>query len=195
MGSQRVRQMSRTWLSDFTFTFHSHALEKEMATHSSVLAWRIPWMEKPGRLQSIGLQRVGHNWATNTVMFPQCTLLESVYHKWSWILSKPCSTSIKMIIWLLFFNLMYHTDLQILKNPCRDWFKMVEQKDLCSSSSERAPKSQLLDSYRPEDTRTHQKKIPNIQGQRRNCNKMVGGEQSRRNKIPNLWGGQPTHTG
>ena len=39
---------SQTRLSDFTFTFHFHALEKEMATHSSVLAWRIPWTEKPG---------------------------------------------------------------------------------------------------------------------------------------------------
>ena len=54
---------SRTWLSDFTFTFHFHALEKEMATHSSVLAWRIPWSEKPGRLQSTGSQRVGHDWS------------------------------------------------------------------------------------------------------------------------------------
>ena len=52
---------SRTRLSDFTFTFHFHALEKEMATHSSVLAWRIPWMEKPGRLQSMGSHRVGHD--------------------------------------------------------------------------------------------------------------------------------------
>ena len=46
---------------DFTFTFHFHALEKEMATHSSVLAWRIPWTEKPGRLQSMGSHRVGHD--------------------------------------------------------------------------------------------------------------------------------------
>ena len=49
---------SRTGLSDFTFTFHSHALEKKMATHSSVLAWRIPWTEEPGGLQSMGSQRV-----------------------------------------------------------------------------------------------------------------------------------------
>ena len=41
---------SRTGLSDFTFTFHFHALEKEMATHSSTLAWKIPWMEEPGTL-------------------------------------------------------------------------------------------------------------------------------------------------
>ena len=52
---------SQTRLSDFTFIFHFHALEKEMATHSNVLAWRIPWMEKPGRLQSMGSHRVGHN--------------------------------------------------------------------------------------------------------------------------------------
>ena len=53
---------SRTWLSDFTFTFHFHALEKEMATHSSVLAWRIPGMGEPGGLLSMGSHRVGHNW-------------------------------------------------------------------------------------------------------------------------------------
>ena len=54
---------SQTWLSDFTFTFHFHALEKEMATHSSVLAWRIPWTEKPGGLQSMGSHRVRHDWS------------------------------------------------------------------------------------------------------------------------------------
>ena len=51
---------SQTRLSDFTFTFHFHALEKEMATHSSVLAWRIPGTEEPGGLPSVGSQRVGH---------------------------------------------------------------------------------------------------------------------------------------
>ena len=52
---------SRTRLSNFTFTFHFHALEKEMATHSSVLAWRIPGTEEPGRRPSMGSRRVGHN--------------------------------------------------------------------------------------------------------------------------------------
>ena len=51
----------RAQLSDFTFTFHFHALEKEMATHSSVLAWEVPWMEEPGRLQSMGSQRITHD--------------------------------------------------------------------------------------------------------------------------------------
>ena len=53
---------SQTQLSDFTFTFHFHALEKEMATHSSVLAWRIPGMGKPGGLLSMGSHRVEHDW-------------------------------------------------------------------------------------------------------------------------------------
>ena len=52
---------SQTRLSDFTFTFHFHALEKEMATHSSVLACRIPGMEEPGGLPSMGLHRVEHD--------------------------------------------------------------------------------------------------------------------------------------
>ena len=52
---------SRTRLSDFTFTFHFHALEKEMAAHSSVLAWRIPGMGEPGRLLSMGSHRVRHD--------------------------------------------------------------------------------------------------------------------------------------
>ena len=52
---------SQTRLNDFTFTFHFHALEKEMATHSSVLAWRIPGTGEPGGLLSMGLHRVGHD--------------------------------------------------------------------------------------------------------------------------------------
>ena len=52
---------SRTRLSDFTFTFHLHALEKEIATHSSALAWRIPGTAEPSGLPSMGLHRVGHH--------------------------------------------------------------------------------------------------------------------------------------
>ena len=54
---------SRTRLSDFTLTFHFPALEKEMATHSSVLAWRIPGTGEPGGLPSMGSHRVGHDWS------------------------------------------------------------------------------------------------------------------------------------
>ena len=58
---QSVGSLSRTRLSDFTFTFHFHALEKEMATHSSVLAWRIPGTAKPGGLLSMVSHRAGHD--------------------------------------------------------------------------------------------------------------------------------------
>ena len=54
---------SRTRLSDFTFTFHFHALEKKMATHSSVLAWRIPRTGEPVWLPSMGSHKVGHDWS------------------------------------------------------------------------------------------------------------------------------------
>ena len=58
-----VHGVAKSWtrLSDFTFTFHFHTLEKEMATHSSVLAWRIPGTEEPGGLPSMGSHRVGHH--------------------------------------------------------------------------------------------------------------------------------------
>ena len=54
---------SQTQLSDFTLTFHFHALEKEMATHSSILGWRIPGTGEPGGLPSLGSHRVGHDWS------------------------------------------------------------------------------------------------------------------------------------
>ena len=60
-GLQSMGSLSQTRLSDFTFTFHFHALEKEMATHSSVLAWRIPGTGEPSGLPSVGSHRVGHD--------------------------------------------------------------------------------------------------------------------------------------
>ena len=78
-----------------------HLLEKEMATHSSILAWRIPWTEEPGRLQSVGSQRVGYDWATFTysLMYRHlyvpfmcfshivyCRVLTRVPHTMQWVL-------------------------------------------------------------------------------------------------------------
>ena len=62
-GGLQVHEVtkSRTRLRDFTFTFHFHALRKEMATHSSVLSWRIPGTGEPGGLPSMGSHRVGHD--------------------------------------------------------------------------------------------------------------------------------------
>ena len=76
-----------TQLSNFTFTFHFHALEKEMATHSSVLAWRIPGTGEPGGLPSMGSHRIGRDWSDLAVgsacfqlsgfirLFPACVIL------------------------------------------------------------------------------------------------------------------------
>ena len=65
-----------TWLSNFTFTFHFHALEKEMPTHYSVLAWRVPGTGEPGGLPSMGSHRVGHNWSDLAayIGFPEADL-------------------------------------------------------------------------------------------------------------------------
>ena len=71
-----VHGVLKSWtrLSDFTFTFHFHALEEEMATHSSVLAWRIPGMVEPGRLPSMGSHRVGHDWSDLAAAAALCPL-------------------------------------------------------------------------------------------------------------------------
>ena len=79
---------SQAWLSDFTFTFHFHALEKEKATQSSVLVWRIPGMGEPGGLPSLGSHRVGHNWSDlAAVAAATVTRRTSLYFK-SW----PCAS-------------------------------------------------------------------------------------------------------
>ena len=72
---------SRTRLSDFTFTFHFHALEMEMATHSSVLAWRITGMGKPGGLPSMGSNRVGHDWSDLSAVAAAWNLNREI---WPW---------------------------------------------------------------------------------------------------------------
>ena len=71
---------SRTRLSNFTFTFHFHALEKEMATHSSVLAWKIPGTGEPGGLPSTGLHRVGHDWSDLAAAAWVCLNVSLLYH-------------------------------------------------------------------------------------------------------------------
>ena len=80
-----VHGVTRSWtgLSDFTFTFHFHALQKEMATHSSVLAWRIPGRVEPGGLPSMGLHRVGHDWSDLAVPPSGFKPMPSAVKSWS----------------------------------------------------------------------------------------------------------------
>ena len=89
-----VHGVAKTWtrLSDFTFSFHYHALEKEMATHSSVLAWRIPGTGEPGGLPSMGSHRVGHHWsnlaaaaaARSQGRRPFMFILTLIHFTWRW---------------------------------------------------------------------------------------------------------------
>ena len=79
----------RVRLGDFTFTFHFHALEKEMATHSSVLAWRIPGTEEPGRRPSMGSHRVGNDWSDLAARF----LLALKFYVLSYELAQPKQSS------------------------------------------------------------------------------------------------------
>ena len=90
---------SWTWLSYFTLTFHFHALEKEMATHSRVLAWRIPGTVEPGGLLSLGSHRVGHDWsdlaaaaAVKAMVFPVV-----MYGCESWTINK--TEHQRMMLW------------------------------------------------------------------------------------------------
>ena len=69
---------SQTWLSNFTFTFHFHALEKEMATYSSVLPWRIPGIGEAGGLPSLESHRVGHDWSDLAAAAAEIIILSKV---------------------------------------------------------------------------------------------------------------------
>ena len=105
---QKTRIWSLSW---------EDPLEKRMTSHSSILVWRIPWTEELGRMQSMGSQRVGHNWVTSLSL--SCivfTVLRQVPSRpifWrvliingGWILSKAFVASIEIVIWFLSFNLL-----------------------------------------------------------------------------------------
>ena len=85
---------SQTRLSDFTFTFHFHVLEKEMATHSSVLGWRIPGMVEPGGLPSMGWHRVGHDWSNSSSSRAENPLSEK-----SWLARKTSISQLRVCHW------------------------------------------------------------------------------------------------
>ena len=97
---------SRTRLSDFTSTFHFHALEKEMATHFNVLAWRIPGTGEPGGLPSIGSHRVGHDWSDLAVAVAVIMWYYSIWkplyveYKWTyrWNINKITNRENRLVV-------------------------------------------------------------------------------------------------
>ena len=93
---------SRTRLSDFTFTFHFHALEKEMATHSSVLAWKIPGTGGPGRRPSMGSHRVGHDWSNLATAATRREPLKTLHEDWT---IKTCEVPLWRAFYLIRPNL------------------------------------------------------------------------------------------
>ena len=79
---QMVKNLPAVWETQVWSLSWEESLEKEMATHSSILAWRIPWTEEPGGLQSVGSQKVGHNWATNTFTFLVLIFCIALFISW-----------------------------------------------------------------------------------------------------------------
>ena len=118
---------SRKWLNDFTFTFHFHALEKEMTTHSSVLAWRISGMEELGRLLSMGSHRVGHNWSDLAAAAARVTIN---FQKWMQQLHEAFQCVCRVLKWRFLWG-YHHTEQKswYCLPECR-WEKARKNGDL-----------------------------------------------------------------
>ena len=124
-----VRGVSRsqTWLSDFTFTFHFHALEKEMATHSSVLAWRTPGTAEPGGLPSMGSHRVEHDWSDLAAVAEYSSGYRVVKTKFHW--TRP--------LWSLVFFFFFKAKLvKVIRRKNQKW---PDREDQLSQSLTHSP--------------------------------------------------------
>ena len=114
---------SRTWLSDFTLTFHFHALEKGMAIHSSVLTWRIPGTGEPGGLPSMGSHRARHDWSDLAYIYIYIYIYISVcsilFH---YVLFCPYASAI--LSWLLQFHNKYWSQIEQISFICFSILKL-----------------------------------------------------------------------
>ena len=110
----------QTQLSDFTFTFHFHALEKEMATHSSVLAWRIPGTEEPGGLPSTGSHRVRHYWSDLAAV--AAAAAAATVYDWQWHARAPIFTLVAVLQLLSHVRLCNPTDCSTPGSPVHQQF-------------------------------------------------------------------------
>ena len=86
--------MQETWVQSLG---QEDPLEKEMATHSSILAWRIPWTEEPGGLQSMGSQRVGHDWVTSLSLYLNYLWYTYITHAMVWMFVFPQDSYVEIL--------------------------------------------------------------------------------------------------
>ena len=97
LEAQTVKNLPAVW--ETWVRSWEDPMEKGMATHSSILAWRIPWTGEPGRLQSMGLQRVGHDWATNTYIYGLGMVLGTLYPWYHWTPINPAKGLHQCPVW------------------------------------------------------------------------------------------------
>ena len=120
-----VHGVAESWtrLTDFTFTFHFHASEKEMATHSSVLAWRIPGTGELHGLPSMGSHRVGHDWSDLAAAAAACPLSQCCHLTISssvvyWVSYRVIRSSISLLIFCLVVLLIIEWGTEIFNSNC-----------------------------------------------------------------------------
>ena len=120
--SQMVESLPARWETWVRSLGWEDSLEKEMATHSIILAWKILWMKEPSRLQSIGSQRVGHNWATSLslffILFCRCLIIQWMFV--GYYRSGPLWWDMWVVVFLIHSNRQYHTSLVSSFHLCKN---------------------------------------------------------------------------
>ena len=101
---KHLSTMQETWVRSLGW---EDSLEKEMATHSSTIAWKIPWTEEPGRLQSMGSQRVGHNWVTSLSLFTLLSKQVTMLRVYSYFHNRYSKNAIHYILLMTHFLKMF----------------------------------------------------------------------------------------
>ena len=146
-----VKNLPAVWETQVRSLGWEDPLEKGMAAHSSMLAWKIPWTDEPGRLQSTGSQRIGHDWATNSFVFSFLLGRKAMTNLDSILKSRDITLSTKVHIvktifsisdvWMYIHTELYHVEGWVLKNCCfqtvvleKSWESLGLQGDQTSQS-------------------------------------------------------------
>ena len=144
--AQTVKRLPTMWETRVQSLGQEDLLEKEMATHSSNLAWKIPWLEEPGRLQSMGPQRVGHDWAASVsllIVYPGSSPSSVLFQKhWGAAVSMSWSDMKVAQSYLTLCNPMHYRVHGILQARILEWIAIPFSR---ASSQSRSPSSQPRD--------------------------------------------------